>query len=137
MTVQNGTIDGVTLLSSNPNGHAPSAGTRKAFLLSVSFPAFNSGTDSATITGINTAIAAAERNGRALTLRAVVPANACYDGSVDIYFTGASVQAAALANTTTTGDATGSNQLSQANGTIQTSAATTQDLQVIAIVDEA
>lgn len=138
MTVQVGTIDGVTLLSANPSGIAGGGNaTRKAFLLSISFPAFNSGTDSASVTGVLTAIAAAERNGRTLTLRGGICCQPGQDtAGLAFYFTGASVQALAVANPTTTGDFTGSNQLSQANGTIQTSAASAIDCQVVAIVDE-
>lgn len=136
----NGTISGVTLLTGNPAGTTALDSTtkcdRRAFLVMANFPAYTGSTDTATITGILTAIAASERNGKTLVLRAVVPALAGVDaGGQGVHMTGTSVQAATLSNTTTTGDAAG--QLSDASGTEVTSTTgTTVGVGVIAIVDE-
>lgn len=142
MTTQNGTISGVTLLGGDIPGTTSTVSsvvyTRKAYLIVASFPAYTGSSDTATITGINTAISAATRNGRSLNLIAVTP----YLGGQDTasppvvsFLTGTAVQAATIANPTTTGDATG--QLSDASGTETASTTgTTVGVGVVAIVDE-
>lgn len=142
MTVQNGTIDGVTLLAGSPEGVTNTVSsviyTRKAYRCSAHFPAYTGSTDTATVTGICTAIAAATRNGRSLTLVAVVPCSPGQDTAsppVTSHFTGTAVAAATLSNTTTTGDAAG--QLSDSAGTETTSTTgVTSGLEFIAVVDE-
>jgi hypothetical protein len=135
MAVVNGTIDGVTMLSGNPAGIA----ARKSYLITCNFGAFNSATpDTATVTGVLTAINAACRDGKTRTLRGGICVAAGQDTSaLAFYMTGATVQALAVANSTTTGDFTGSNQLSDKTGTIQTSAASAVDCSIVAVVDEA
>jgi hypothetical protein len=136
----NGTIKGVTLLSGNPEGSTALDSTtvceRRAYLVTADFGAYTGSTDTSTITGIVTAIAAATRNGKTLVLRAVVPCIAGMDAnSQGVHMTGTAVAACTIANPTTTGDATG--QLSNAAGTEVTSTSgTTVGVGVIAIVDE-
>lgn len=143
MTVWNGTINGVTLLAAPLEGQAALNGsavaTRKAFLVTATFPsAYTGSTDSATITGILTAIAAAERNGKALTLIGVIPVNPGIDGSSPaqgVHFDAASHGLITLSNTTTTGDAAAN--LADASGTELTSTTgATVGVGIIATVDE-
>ena len=140
MAVINGTITGVTLLSANPAGTTALDSTsvcfRKSFLVMANFAAYTGNADSATITGILTAIAASQRNGKTLKLRAVIPAIAGVDTALQgVHMTGASVAACTIANPTTTGDATGN--LSDAAGTEVTSTTgVTTGVGVIAVIDE-
>lgn len=140
MTIQNGTIDGVTLLSGNPAGStaldSSTVCSRKAFLVTAHFPAYTGATDSATITGILTAIANHQRNGKTLVLRQVCTAYAGIDANGQgVHFAGASNAAATLSNTTTTGDAAGN--LADASGTEVTSTSgTTVGVGIIAVIDE-
>jgi hypothetical protein len=140
MTIQNGTIRAVTLISGNPNGAQSNVGgtnySRKAYAVFADFPAYTGSTDSATITGILTAIAAAVRNGATLTLRAVVPHVAGQDSAAQaVHFGGTSVQAATLSNTTTTGDAAG-NLVDASDTELTATTGTSVGVGVIAIVDE-
>ncbi len=142
MTVQNGTIDAVQMIAGNPDGVTNTVSsvvyTRKAYLVSAHFPAYTGSTDTATITGILTAINSAVRDGKTRTLIAVVPVHPGQDTAsppVTSHFTGTAVAAATLSNTTTTGDAAG--QLSDSSGTETTSTTgVTSGVQVIAVVDE-
>lgn len=142
MGTQNGTIDGVTLLSGSLEGDTNTVSTtiytRKSYLITASFPAYVGSTDTATITGICTAIAAATRNGRALTLRFVAPVGPGKDTSsppITAFFTGAANVAPTLSNTTTTGDAAA--QLGDAAGTeIGTATGAVNGVTIVAIVDE-
>src|SRR4051812_38357737 len=54
MTVQAGTITGVSLVTSNVSG----VGLMRGYLLSVSFPAYTGSTDTFTIAGVSAAITA-------------------------------------------------------------------------------
>lgn len=54
MTVQPGTITGVSLVTGNPGG----AGLIRGYLLSVSFPAYTGSSDTFTIAGVSAAITA-------------------------------------------------------------------------------
>lgn len=67
MTLQAGTIDGVTLLSSN--------GLNKTYELSCSFPAYTGASDSATVLALAAAINSHTRNGRTF---------ACVAGAVPV-----------------------------------------------------
>lgn len=139
MATQNGTITGVSLLSGNPAGTVGAVSTtnysRRAYLLTVSFPAYTGSSDTMTVTGVNTAIAAATRNGRTLTLRAAVPAFPGLDTNAQAVFAaGTSIQAMAVSNTTTTGDLAGN--LTDAADTELTSATASSGVGIIAIVDE-
>jgi hypothetical protein len=142
MTTRNGTIVGVSLVSGDPAGVTNTVSsvvyTRKAYLIAANFTAWTTG-DAATITGINTAIAAATRNGASLTLIAVVP---CSPGqSADAppltpSFTDTANAAVTITNSTTTGDA-GTAILADSSGTdITTVVGPVVGVQVIAIVDE-
>lgn len=100
MSTINGTITGVHLLAGNPSGAGENT---KAFLIDATFPAYTGSSDSATITGCLTAIAAAERNGRTLTLRHAARFNAGLDAAtppIAVYVD----NTISLSNTTTTGD---------------------------------
>ena len=130
MANQSGTANSVTLLSGNVDG----IGARKSYLVGMSFP-IAGGSDTASTTGVLTAINAAVRDGKTRTLRGGITVGAGYDASVAVYFTGTAVQALAVANPTTTGDLSG--QLSDKTGTVQASNATTIDVQVAVVVDEA
>lgn len=140
MSTINGTISNVALLSANPAGStaldSTSVCNRLAYLVMANFGAYTGSSDTATITGILTAIGAATRNGRTLKLRAVVPAMAGLDANGQgVHMSGGSVAACTIANPTTTGDATGN--LTDAAGTEVTSTSgTTVGVGVIAIVDE-
>src|SRR5882757_10272338 len=64
MTLIAGTIQGITLVSGNPEGF----GARKAYLVTVNFGAYTSA-DSGTVTGVGAAIAAQTKLGKTNTLR--------------------------------------------------------------------
>jgi hypothetical protein len=141
MATRNGTITGLTFLSGNPGGttaydsNATVYCTRRAFLVMANFPAYTGSGDDATITGILTAIAASERNGKTLYLRSVVPAIAGIDTNAQgVHMGGASVSACTITNPTTTGDASGN--LTDAYGTELASATASTGVGVIAVVDE-
>ena len=142
MALQNVVIDGVTLVSGNPEGATNTVSSvvynRRAYLVTGHCPQYTTG-DTAGMTGINTAIAAATRNGRSLTLIAVVPCLAGQDAgspTVTSYLTATANAALTIANSTTTGDAT-TGILGNAAGTaITTNTGVTQGLGVFAIVDE-
>ena len=138
MAAQNGTIDGISLLGGNPEGITNKVSTttysRKAFFVSAHFPLYTTG-DTATITGILTAIAAAQRNGRTLTLRYCAPYVAGTDGTTTSYFTNTANALITLSNTTTTGDAAGI--LADSAGTaITTDLGVMNGVAIVAIVDE-
>ena len=142
MGLQNVVIDGVTLLSGNPEGITNTVATvvrnRRAYLVTGHCPLYTTG-DTAGMTGINTAIAAATRNGKALKLIAVVPVLPGMDSSsppITSFLTATANAALTIANATTTGDAT-TGILGDADGTaITTNGGVTNGLAVVAIVDE-
>jgi len=139
MTTQNGTITGVTLLEGSFGGLIATVSstnyTRKVYHLSVDFPAYTGSSDTMTVTGVNTAIAAATRNGRTLTLRAAVPGQPGQDTTAQAVFAaGTSIQAMAVSNGTTTGDLAGN--LTDAAGTELTSTTAVSGVGIIAVVDE-
>lgn len=140
MGLQNVAIDGVTLLSGDPEGVTNTVSTtvytRKAYLVTGHCPLYTTG-DTAGMTGINTAIAAATRNGRSLKLIAVVPAFAGQDSAGTTAFLTATTNAAlTIANATTTGDATTGILGDSAGTAITTDAGVMAGIGVIAIVDE-
>jgi hypothetical protein len=142
MTVQNGTIQGVTLASGNPAGATALNGATvlglKSYLLTVSFPAYTGSTDSMTVTGCLTAINNSCRDGKTRTLLAAIPAFPGLDGASPpqgVVPTGTSIFAMAVSNTTTTGDLAGN--LSDASGTELTSTTgTTNGCGIIVTVAE-
>lgn len=138
MAVQNGTIDGVTLLGGSPEGITNTVSsviyTRKAFAVFAHFPLYTTG-DTATITGILTAINAHQRNGRTLTLRYCAPLTPGTDGTNTSFFTNTANALITLSNTTTTGDAAGI--LADSAGTaITTDAGVMNGVGIVALVDE-
>lgn len=142
MTLRNVAIDGVTLISGNPGGWTNTVSTttygRKAFLIMGHATAFTT-SDTAGMTGINTAISAAERNGRTYTLIAVVPVTAGYSADATpttAYLTATSNAALTIANATTTGDATTGILGDSAGTAITTITGPMNGIGVIAIVDE-
>jgi hypothetical protein len=142
MALQNVVIDGVTLVSGNPEGVTNTVSTttygRKAFLVTGHVASFNT-SDTAGMTGINTAIAASERNGRSLTLIAVVPCVAGQSADttpITAYLTATSNAALTIANSTTTGDATTGILGNSAGTAITTITGPMTGIGVIAIVDE-
>lgn len=121
-----GTITGVSLLRSKEGSG------RKAYLLTVDFPAYTGSGDTAQIAGVGAAILAKTRNGKTVTLRGALPAAAGKDtASQDVYFTGASVQAATVSTDALTGN------LSAADGTELTSSTAAKGVELCVIVDEA
>jgi len=130
MSTINGTITGVTLIDANKG---MGGDNRKAFLCAASFAAYTGASDTYTVTGINTAIAAHERNGKTLTLLYVVPASCGLDTNGQAVYL---KSAPTLSNTTTTGDIAG--DLTAADGSTElTSATASQGVQFIAVVKEA
>jgi hypothetical protein len=126
MATISGTITGVSGLRSKA-----STG-RKAYLLTVDFGAYTGASDTAAISGVGAAILAHTRNGKTVTLRGAVPIAPGKDTAAqDVYFTGASVQAA----TVSTDDLTGN--LSNAAGTELTSSTACKGVEICVIVDEA
>lgn len=128
MATVNGSIKGVSLLYPNVTG----LGTRKHYLLSCEFGAYTGSGDTATITGVGAAIAAATKNGKTNTLRGGVCVGAGYDTvNQAVYCGGASVQAL----TVSTDDLTGN--LTIAAGTeITATTGVTSGVQVAVTVDE-
>lgn len=130
MAVINGTITGCTLIDASKG---LGGDHRKAFLCSAAFAAYTGASDTYTVTGINTAVAAHERNGKTLTLIGVTPLNAGIDTNGQAVYLKA---APTLSNTTTTGDIAG--DLTAADGSTElTSATASQGVQFIAVVKEA
>lgn len=121
-----GTITGVSLLRSKE-------GTgRKAYLLTVDFAAYTGSGDTAQIAGVGAAILAKTRNGKTVTLRGAIPVAPGKDTAAqDVYFTGASVQAATVSSDALTGN------LSAADGTELTSSTASKGVELCVIVDEA
>lgn len=129
----NGTITGVTLVSGSP---AANGGLLKSFLITVDIPIYTGSTDTLTVTGVCTAIAAAERNGKVLTLIGGMTVAPGADTAAQlVYPTGASVWAMTIANPTTTGDFTGN--LSDVTTTELTSSTASIGTCMIAVVKEA
>lgn len=129
MSTINGSISGVTLLSGNPSG---AGANTKVFLIEAGFAAYTGSSDSATITGCNTAIAAHERNGKTLTLRSAARAHAGLDTNAQACYVDTSIS---LSNTTTTGDL--AFDLADAGGTELTSSTACSGVGVVVVVDEA
>lgn len=127
MAVSDGLITGVSLLRSKEGSG------RKAYLLTVDFPETYTGSgDTASIAGVGAAILAKTRNGKTVTLRGALPIAPGKDTNAqDIYFTGASVQAATVSSDALTG------QLSAADGTEATTATASKGVELCVIVDEA
>lgn len=135
MATQNATVTGVSLASGNPSG---SASLLKAFYVTMDLAAAYTGSaDTFSCTGILTAIAASERNGKTLTL---IGAMTCHPGAdtanLLAYPTGASVWAMTLANTTTTGDITG-NLSDVAGAELTATTGATTGIMVLVVVKEA
>jgi hypothetical protein len=129
MSVINGTITGVTLMGANPGNGGANA---KAFHLVANFAAYTGASDSATITGCLTAIAAAERNGKTLTLRAATRYHAGLDTAAQACYVDTAIT---LSNTTTSGDL--AFDLANAAGTELTTSTACTGVGVIVVVDEA
>lgn len=130
MSVINGSITGVTLLATNVSG---AGDVRKAFLCSASFAAYTGASDTETVTGILTAVASHERNGKTLTLIDVCAFNAGLDTNGQAVYLATSQTPS---NTTTTGDIAGN--LTAADGTTELTASTASvGVQFVAIVKEA
>lgn len=126
MAVASGTITGVSLLRSKEGSG------RKAYLLTVNFPACTGATDTASIADVGATILAHTRNGKTVTLRGGLPIAPGKDtNGQDIYFTGASVLAATVSSDALTG------QLSAADGTEVTTSTASKGVEVCVIVDEA
>ena len=142
MTLRNATINGVTLLSGNPEGVSNTVSTtnyqRRAYLVTGNITAFTT-SDTAGMTGINTAIAASTRNGRSLTLISVTPCLAGQSADsppITGYLTATSNAALTIANSTTTGDATTGILGDSAGTALTTITGPFLGLGVIAVVDE-
>lgn len=126
MATASGTITGVSLLRSKEGSG------RKAYLLTVNFPAYTGASDTAAISAVGAAILAKTRNGKTVTLRGALPIAAGRDTADQaVYFTGASVQAATVSSDDLTGN------LSGADGTELTSATASKGVEICVIVDEA
>lgn len=128
MTVQAGTINGVT----NVYGNFEGAGKRKAYMLAVSFPAYSS-TDTVSIAGVGAAIAASTKNGKGNppTLIAGICAGPGTDTNAQaVYATGTAAQALTVSTDALTG------QLSDNTGTELTSATASQGVLILVTVDE-
>lgn len=126
MAVASGTITGVSLLRSKEGSG------RKAYLLTVDFPAYTGSSDTASIAGVGAAILAKTRNGKTVTLRGAVPIAPGKDTAAqDVYFTGTAVLAATVSSDALTG------QLSAADGTELTSSTASKGAELCVIVDEA
>lgn len=130
MATINGTITGVQLLGTTPSG---AGALSKAFLITADFAAYTGASDDATITGVNTAIAAAERNGKTLTLRSAARFYSGYDTANQAVYVDTAIT---LSNQTTTGDL--AFDLANAAGTELTSTTgVSTGVPVIVVVDEA
>lgn len=129
MTVQAGTINGVT----NVYGNFEGAGKRKAYMLSVSFPAYTGSTDTCSIAGVGAAIATSTKNGKGNppTLIAAICAGPGTDTNAQaIYATGTSGQPLTVSTDALTG------QLSGSDATELTSATASQGVLILVTVDE-
>ena len=130
MAVINGSVTGCSLIASN---HGQGGELRKAFLCSAAFAAYTGSSDTYTVTGINTAVAAHERNGKTLTLMTVAPFSGGVDTAGQLVYIAA---APTLSNPTTTGDIAGN--LTAADGSTELTASTAcQGVQFIAVCKEA
>jgi hypothetical protein len=127
MAVSDGTITGVSLLRSKEGSG------RKLYLLTVDFPeTYTGASDTASIAAVGATILAHTRNGKTVTLRGALPIAPGKDTNAqDVYFTGASVQAATVSSDALTG------QLSVAAGTEVTTATASKGVEIAVIVDEA
>lgn len=126
MAVASGTITGVSLLRSRDQEG------RKAYLLTVDFPAYTGSTDTAEIADVGATILAHTRNGTTVTLQGAIPIAPGYDtNSQEVFFTGTSVQAAAVSSDDLTG------QLSELDGTELTASTAAKGVEICVIVDEA
>lgn len=123
MATISGSIDGISLLQSNVSGLA----NGKAYLLSVSFPAYTGSTDDMKIAGVGAAIAAHTKSGVTPTLVGGI----CLNPGIDT--NGQKVWAGAL--TVSTDDLTGNLVISDRSTEITTSTACS-GVQVVVIVDE-
>lgn len=129
MTVQAGTINGVT----NVYGNFEGAGKRKAYMLAVSFPAYTGSTDTFSIAGVGAAIAASTKNGKGNppTLIAGICAGPGLDTNGQaVYATGGSGQAITVSTDALTGN------LSDNTATELTSATASQGVLILVTVDE-
>lgn len=128
MSTINGTIKGVSLIQGNVNG----VGSRKAYLLSCEFPAYTGSGDTATITGVGSAISTATKTGKTLTLRGGICVGAGADTTGQaVYATGAAAQAMTVSSDDLTGN------LSVAAGTeITATTGVTSGVQMVVVVDE-
>lgn len=123
----NGSITGVSLLAASANG----AGARKAYLVTADFPAYTGSGDTATITGVGAAIAAATRNGKTNTLRGAICVAPGLDTNAQaVYCGGASVQAMTVSSDDLTGN------LTVAAGTEITTTTAATGVTIVAVVDE-
>jgi len=129
MAVINGTIIGITLANATLQG----AGTRKTYLITANFAAYNGAADTATITGVGAAISAQVRNGRTITLRGGISASAGLDTAAQaVHFTGTSVTAATLSSD----DLTGQLSTDASTATEITTSTACTGVGVLVVVDE-
>jgi hypothetical protein len=127
MTVQAGTINGVTLVGSNFGGLE----ARKVYMLSVSFPAYTGSSDTCQIAGVGAAVATATKNGKTNTLRWGAPGPAGQDTAAQaVYATGTAVEAMTVSSDALTG------QLSDKAGTELTSSTASYGVLVFVGIDE-
>lgn len=129
MAAQNGTINGITAIYGNFEG----VGTRKAYMLSVSFPAYTGASDTCTINGVGAAIATSTKNGKGNP--PTLKGGLCLGPGIDtnsqaVYATGASVEAMTVSGDNLTGN------LSDSTGTELTSATASQGVLVLVTVQE-
>lgn len=127
MTVQAGTINGITLVSASFEG----VEARKVYMLACTFPAYTGSSDTCQIAGVGAAIATATKNGKTNTLRWGAPGPAGQDTAAQaVYATGTAVQALTVSTDALTG------QLSDKTGTELTSATASFGVCVFVGVDE-
>lgn len=130
MSTINGTVDGVSLLSSN---HSGAGDDRRLFAVSCSFAAYTGASDSMTVTGILTAIANHERNGKVLTLLEVTMGGAGLDTNAQAVYI---QNRPTLSNQSTTGDISGN--LTTSDGSTEITASTAcSGVRMFALVKEA
>lgn len=131
MANQAGTILGVTELRAKSQT-SPGGPARKAYLVSLSFPASANG-DTASVANVSATIGTHLRAGKTMTLRGAVPIAAAWDSTnaQDVYFTGTAVEALTVSSDSLTG------QLSTiAGGALTSGSAAVTGVEICVICDE-
>lgn len=137
MSTITGTINSVHLLSSNIGGTMEASFPRRSlYALSCSFATYTGSSDSAQLTGVEAAIAAATKMGRTVYLRDAMGGQPGADANAQAVYASSQITCTGAGSTSGGVGGTMAFNLTTAGGTEMTGAAASLNVQIVACVDE-